>query len=83
MGQAGCDLIISPAAKRVLNLDIECKNTESLNVVKVFTDHYNKYKNSAALKLLIHRRNRTEPMVTLRWADFLRLLEERVHGKIS
>ena len=32
MGESGLDVRLSPAAKRVIPLDIECKNTETLNI---------------------------------------------------
>lgn len=75
MGANGLDIILSPAARRVFNLAIEAKNVEKLNVVAVFLEHFNKYKDSPALKLLVHSRNRTEPMVTLRWKDFLEIFD--------
>lgn len=75
MGQQGEDIILTPAYRQLLNLDIECKARESLVVPTVFEDHYAKYKDKPSLKLLIHKRNRTEPLVTLRWADLLNLLK--------
>jgi hypothetical protein len=83
MGQAGEDVILSPTAKRLFNLCIECKNVESLNTIKVFCDHYTKYAAIPALKLLIHKRNRTEPLVTLRWEDLLRIIDERTHANLQ
>jgi hypothetical protein len=83
MGQSGVDVILSPAAKRLFNLAIECKNVEALNVVGVFQGHYTKYKDDPALKLLIHSRNRTETMVTLHWGDLLSFIEERVDARRS
>jgi hypothetical protein len=73
MGAAGVDVILSPAARKIFPFSIEAKNVEALNVVKVFVEHFNKYVKEPTLKLLIHRRNRTEPMVTLRWQDFLEI----------
>lgn len=76
MGQNGEDIILTPAAKKVFNLIIEAKNVESLNVMTTFKNHYEKYKNKSGLVLLVHKRNRTEPLVTLRWEDFLDLLKK-------
>lgn len=84
MGQNGEDVILSPAAKRLFNLCIECKNVESLNVVKVFQEHFAKYeRDEDSLKLLIHSRNHTVPMVTLRLEDFFGVLELIVSGAAS
>lgn len=74
MGQNGVDIILSPAAQKVFNLAIECKNVESLNVPKVFEEHYSKYQDSSALKLLVHSKNRSRRLVTIAWADFFILI---------
>jgi len=76
MGQNGCDLILSPAAQRVFDLAIECKACESLNVHKEFWEHYGKYSTKSSLKLLIHNKNRCEPLVTIKFVDFIGLLEK-------
>ncbi len=75
MGQNGVDVILSPAAKRILPLDIECKAQEACNVTTEFWDHFGKYKSKPTVKLLIHRRNHTEALVTIRWEDFVKFLE--------
>ena len=74
MGQNGVDVILSPAAQKVFDLLIECKQVEKLNVVGVFYEHFEKYAAQPGLKLLIHGRNRTEPMVTMKFSDFMDLL---------
>lgn len=73
MGANGVDAQLSPAARKVLgDLKIECKNVQSLNVVKVFLDHCAKY--PTGIPLLFHSRNHTEPMVTMRLKDFEALI---------
>jgi hypothetical protein len=74
MGQNGEDIILSPAYRRLLNLDIECKSVQKLVVPTTFFEHYGKYKAKPSLKLLTHKRNRQEPLVTLLWTDFLNLI---------
>jgi hypothetical protein len=81
MGQSGVDLILSPAARRVLDLCIEAKNVEALNVVGVFQKHAAQYAKHPGLKLLIHKRNKTNAMVTLNWSDFLGLIADNLHYK--
>ena len=79
MGSSGVDTLLSPAAKKVFNLCIECKNVEKLNVVTTFIKHYRAYagkeKWKGSMKLLIHSRNHTEPMVTMRLSTFKKLLQ--------
>jgi hypothetical protein len=74
----GLDIILSPLAKDLLNLYIECKNVESLNVVGVFQKHYEKYKSDAGVPILVHSRNRTEPMVTLTLDQFLEIFHHHL-----
>jgi len=73
----GLDIILSPLAKDILNLCVECKNVQALNVVGVFQKHYEKYKD-AGLPILVHSRNRTEPMVTLTLKQFLELFHHHL-----
>lgn len=81
MGQNGVDVILSPAAQRVFDLLVECKNTEALSVVTTFLTHYNKYASQPGLKLLIHSRNNVKPLVTMQFTDFLNLLETTCKSK--
>lgn len=75
MGVSGVDIVLSPAAKKVLgDLCIECKNVEKLNTVGVFQHHASKYPHPK-IPVLIHSRNRTEPMATMSLDTFLDLLE--------
>lgn len=74
MGQTGVDVQLSPAAKRVFgDLHVECKNVENLNVTGVFFQHLAKYPNSP-LAMLVHKRNNTVPLVTIKLVDFLSIL---------
>jgi hypothetical protein len=74
-GEGFSDIMLSPAARKVLPFNIECKNVEHLNVAKTFQDYKEVYQNSALTLLLVHSHNKTEPMVTMNWIDFLRLLQ--------
>lgn len=77
MGSSGVDIQLSPAAKRVFNADIEVKAVEALNVYSIFIKHYNNYiKNVNSLKLLCHRKSRGPMLVTLRFDDFITMLDE-------
>lgn len=78
MGQSGVDIILSPAAKRILDLVIEAKNVEKLNVVGVFQHHHELYTEKPGLKLLIHTRNRAQTLVTLKWSDLLGILRTNI-----
>jgi hypothetical protein len=71
MGQAGVDVILSPAAKKLLHtLEIECKNCEKLNVHQIFSEHYEKYR-MTGIPLLVHSKNRSKTLVTMTLNTFL------------
>jgi len=79
MGCDGADVILTPAAQRVLPFEIECKNRETLNVTTTFFDYLEKYSDKPSIitgidkertLLLVHSRNKTEPLVTLQWQNF-------------
>ncbi len=76
MGVSGVDVLLSPAADRLFSLAIECKNVERLQVVPTFLEHYGKYEADSRLKILVHGKNKIAPMVTLRFTDFITLLEK-------
>ncbi len=75
MGQSGVDVTLSPAATKVFGkLAIECKNVEALNVVKIFWDHAAKYPGQVAL--LVHKKNKTKPLVTMTLEDWSVMFEK-------
>jgi hypothetical protein len=73
MGQAGVDVMLSPAARNLWDLAIECKNCEKLNVHNVFTKHEEKYRDHL-FPLLVHSKNRSHTLVTMRLDNFIELL---------
>ena len=75
MGCSGVDVVLSPCAKDILNILVECKAVEKINLSVVFQKHLEKYRNQEGLKLLVHSRNRVEPVVMLTLNDFAGLLE--------
>jgi len=80
MGVSGVDILLTPAARRLFDLLVECKNHEKLNVVGVFSNHAEKYVLKDGLPLLVHSRNRSDDLVTMRWADFLKMLKSFLAG---
>jgi hypothetical protein len=74
MGQNGVDIILSPAAKRVFDHEIECKKHKQVRVPANFKEHFAKYKTTSGLKLLFHEDNYSEPLVTMRAVDFIELV---------
>jgi hypothetical protein len=71
MGISGPDITFSSAAAKIFNLNVEAKNVEKLSVMSVFYKHYEKYAAQPTLKILVHKQNHTQPLITLRFEDFL------------
>lgn len=79
ISQNGTDVVLSPAANSVFGrLAIECKNCESLNVISTFHGHAAKY--SGHIPLLVHKKNHTQPLVTLRLEDFMLYFKEALEN---
>lgn len=81
MGQNGCDIVLTPAAKQIFPFFIECKKQESLNIWTTFVEHFAKYKDVVGLKLLLHTKNHGIPLATLRLEDLFNLIEENLDLK--
>lgn len=77
MGVAGEDIVFSPRAKEVIgDLAIECKSVEKLNVVGVYYD--NAKKHPQATPVLVHKKTRRSPLVTISLETFLKLLRSHI-----
>lgn len=72
MGQTGADIILSPAARKEIPWDIECKNQE------VFKGMYKMYGQATAntsdgrIPALIIKMNREKPLIVLDAEDYFR-----------
>jgi hypothetical protein len=75
MGASGEDIQLSPAARKLFNFSIECKNTEKLNVWEAYKQaSSNCLENSSPL--LIFKRNHANIMVCMEFESFLKIIEE-------
>lgn len=81
LGVTGVDVVLSPLAKSILHVFVECKACESINLSTEFQEHLNKYSNKEGLKLLVHSRNHIEPVVMLTLKDFSKLLESHLAAR--
>lgn len=73
MGNGGCDLMLSAAAKRTFPFSVEAKNVEALNVWAGLAQAEGNCE-PAMRPLLVFRRNRSETYVALKLTDFLAAL---------
>ena len=76
MGQAGCDLYLSPAARQRFPFGVECKRCESISLPAWWKQCESNASKVALTPLLVFKRNREEPLAVLRWEDLLALLQQ-------
>jgi len=74
MGASGVDILLSPAARKFMPFDIECKNVERTSIWQCWEQtisNSNQYK-----PLLFMKRNNQEPLAVLRAHDLFELLKK-------
>jgi len=76
MGQSGCDLYLSPAARSVFPFGVEAKRCESISLPAWWKQCESNASKVALTPLLVFKRNREEPLAVLRWSDLLALLRQ-------
>ena len=76
MGQGGCDLYLSPAARQRFPFGVECKRCESISLPAWWKQCESNASKVALTPLLVFKRNREEPLAVLRWSDLLALLQQ-------
>ena len=73
MGERGIDVKLSPAAEKVIPFDIECKNTETLNITGAIEQAESNTK-LGRIPLVIFRKNRSETYAIIKFEKLLDLL---------
>ena len=73
MGQSGRDILLSPAAEKVIPFDIECKNTETLNITGAIEQAESNTK-TGRIPLVIFRKNRSKTYAIINFKELLNLL---------
>lgn len=92
MGSTGLDLVLSPAARAIYDVSVECKYRETGAPLSFFIDHFRKYhftihpnghytrdwNGNTSLKMLVYYKNRMPegPLVIMRFHDLISLLEK-------
>lgn len=76
MGQAGCDLYLSPAARALFPYGVECKHQEAIALPAWWKQCESNASKVGLIPLLVFKRNREEPLAVLRWGDLLALLQQ-------
>ncbi|WP_461368961.1 putative PDDEXK endonuclease [Candidatus Darwinibacter acetoxidans] len=76
MGQSGCDLYLSPAARAQFPFGIECKAQERIALPEWWQQCVRNAAAEGLAPLLILKQSRREPLAVLRWSDLLALLRQ-------
>ena len=74
MGQAGCDLYLSPAARARFPFAVECKHQETISLPTWWRQCTRNAAAEGLAPLLVLKQSRREPLAVLRWTDLLSLL---------
>ena len=76
MGMTGEDIILSPAARKLIPYSFECKNVERLQFwSSVEQAEANKREN--AIPALVIKKNRKDPYISLPLDDFINLIKDK------
>lgn len=82
MGAGGVDVLLSPAAQRVVPFAIECKNVQALNIWAALGQCAENAIRSGLKGLLIFKRNNTETYAVLKFDTLLKLLQNAAAGRL-
>ena len=74
MGQSGCDLYLSPAARERFPFAVECKAQERIALPEWWQQCARNAAAEGLAPLLILKQSRREALAVLRWEDLLALL---------
>ena len=74
MGQSGCDLYLSPAAREQFPFGVEAKHQERISLPSWWQQCESNASKVGLIPLLVFRRNHEDALAALRWSDLLALL---------
>ena len=74
MGQSGCDLYLSPAARDRFPYGVECKHQEAIALPAWWRQCTANAEAEGLAPLLVLKQSRREALAVLRWSDLLMLL---------
>ena len=76
MGMTGEDIVLSPAARKLIPYSIECKNVERLNVWQCIKQAESNVKEECSPALVI-KRNQTNPYIILPLELWISIIQEK------
>jgi hypothetical protein len=82
MGGAGTDIVLTPAAKKIIPFDIECKNQEKFNLNSAMKQAVDNAKPDR-IPLVVFTKNKDNIYVSLTLNDLLKLLYPDWYSKVD
>ena len=76
MGMSGEDIVLSPAAKKVIRYSFECKNQERLNLWNSLEQAESNCEDRNPV--LVFKRNRSKIYVAIEFDHFIELINEKL-----
>jgi len=76
MGMSGEDIVLSPAAKKVIKYSFECKNQERLNLWKSLEQAASNCEDRQPV--LVFKRNRSKIYVAIEFEHFINLIKKEI-----
>ena len=76
MGQSGCDIYLSPAARALFPYGVECKAQETISLPAWWEQCTANAEAEGLAPLLILKQSRRAALAVLRWEDLLALLRQ-------
>ena len=76
MGMSGEDIVLSPAAKKVIRYSFECKNQERLNLWSSLEQAESNCEDRNPV--LVFKRNRSKIYVAIEFDHFIELIDEKL-----
>jgi IS1 family transposase len=76
MGMSGEDIVLSPAAKRVIRYSFECKNQERLNLWSSLEQAKSNCEDRSPV--LVFKRNRSKIYVAIEFDHFIEMIDQKL-----
>ena len=73
MGGAGVDVILTPASKKLIPFDIECKNQERFNLNEAMKQAIDNSK-EGRIPVVVFSKNQDDVYISLKFTDFINLM---------
>ena len=75
MGMTGEDIVLSPAAKKIIPFSFECKNQERINIWAAMRQAESN--SGSRTPIVVIKRNRTNPYVVLDFNEFIKIIRKQ------